>query len=262
MTGEGPAIGEPGSGETSTGAPGGSGAPPVVHVVGGGLGSVGSLTRRAARLLADAEVVVLDRPSLDQVAALAPESALRVHVGLHREGVAWSTDEVVELLAACARSGLRVVRLKGGDPHVCSRGAEEALALAAAGIAVEVTPGVTAASAAGAAAGIARGTSVTVASGNHDPAGPAVDWPGVGAVDGGLGSVVVLTGRAHQGRIVEALLAGGRHAAAPAAVVHGAGRPDEVVADADAASVGGVRLPAPAAMVVGPSPEGGPRAHP
>jgi siroheme synthase len=176
--------------------------------------------------------------------------------------VAWSTDEVVELLAACARSGLRVVRLKGGDPHVCSRGAEEALALAAAGLTVEVTPGVTSASAAGLAAGVARGAAVTVASGNHDPAGPAVDWPAVGATHGGLGSVVVLTGRAHQGRIAEGLLAGGLAAGREAAVVHAAGRPDEEVALADLASIGRVRLPAPAAMVVGPSPEGGPRAHP
>ena len=233
---------------------------PVVHVVGAGLGGVGSLTRRAARLLAEADVVVVDRPSLDDVVGLAPAAAERVHVGRNRGHRAWATDAIVNLLAERASAGLSVVRLKGGDPFVCSRGAEEALGLAARGIAVEVTPGVTAASAAGAASGVNRGASVTVVSGNHDPIGPTVVWSSIGPVVG-EGAVVVLTGRSHQGPIAAGLMAGGRGPQTAAAVVHGVGRAGVMVAKTGLGGLGAVRLPAPAAMVVGPSWQGGDHAH-
>lgn len=235
---------------------------PVVHLVGAGPGGVGSLTRRAARLLATADVVVLDRPSMDAVAALAPADAERVHVGRRPGAAAWTTAHVVDLLAERARRGDAVVRLKGGDPFVCSRGAEEAIALAGRGVVVDVTPGVTAASVAGAASGLDRGDALTVASGNHDPVGPDVDWSAVGATADGAGAVVVLTGRSHQGSIADGLLAGGRAPDDPAAVVHGAGRTDVRVRTTRLGDVATVRLAAPAAMVVGPRPPGGDRAHP
>jgi len=233
----------------------------VVHIVGAGLGGVGSLTRRGVRLLGQADVVVLDRTSLQPVSALAPAAAERVLVGRRPGHRGWSTDDIVALLADRARSGLMVVRLKSGDPLLCSRGAEEALALAEAGVEVIVTPGVTAASAAGACSGLPRGASVTVASGNHDPVGPDVDWSALGAHGHGGGAVVVLTGRAHQGRVADGLVAGGRGAKAAAAIVHGAGRPDEDVFGVTLGEVGRVRLAPPAALVVAPVPEGGSRAH-
>lgn len=232
---------------------------PTVHLVGAGLGDLGSLTRRGARLLGLAEVVVVDRPSLDAVAALAPGGAEIIHVGRLTGRRAWTTAAVVDLLVDRACAGRFVVRLKGGDPYVCSRGAEEALELADRGIAVDVTPGVSAASAAGAASGFDRGPMVTVASGNHDPMGPDVDWAAVGATPG---AVVVLTGRSHQGPIAAGLVAGGRPAAGPTAVVHGAGRPDVEVARSTLGDVAHVRLTPPAAMVVAPRPPGGDRAHP
>lgn len=240
---------------------------PVVHLVGAGPGGPGSLTRRAARWLASADVVVLDRPSLDAVADLAPAAAERVHVGLVRGGSgAWPTAEVVALLADRARAGRSVVRLKGGDPFLCSRGGEEALALAGLGVDVQVAPGVTSATAAAAASGLYRGPAVTVVSGNHDPEGPEVDWRAVGRVADGRGAVVVLTGRAHQRQIADGLLAAGRPSGWPAAVVHGAGRTDQEVVPVALAEVGTTRLPPPAALVVGgdPVPEvpGGGRAHP
>ncbi|HEX2578039.1 MAG TPA: SAM-dependent methyltransferase, partial [Aquihabitans sp.] len=160
-----------------------------------------------------------------------------------------------------ARAGRRVVRLKGGDPHLCSRGAEEAVALTARGIAVEVTPGVTAATAAGAASGLRRGASITVASGNHDPAGPVVDWASLGR-DRGDGALVVLTGRAHQRQVADGLVGGGRDRATPAAVVASAGRPQIAVRPTPLGDLGAVRLPPPAAVVVAPDRPGGGRAHP
>ncbi len=235
---------------------------PVVHLVGAGLGEVGSLTRRAVRVLAEADVVVVDRPSLDHVVGLAPAGAERVHVGRHRGHRAWATDAIVGLLADRASAGLKVVRLKGGDSFVCSRGAEEALGLAARGIAVEVIPGVTAATAAGAASGLDRGASVTVVSGNHDPIGPSVAWSLIPTLSTAHGAVVVLTGRSHQGTIADGLMAGGRAPETPSAVVHGAGRADETVIATGLAGLGAVRLPAPAAMVVGPYQPGGDHAHP
>lgn len=234
----------------------------MVHLVGAGLGGVGSLTRRAVRLLAQADVVVLDRTSLEPISALAPEAAERVLVGRHGEHRGWSTDAVVALLADRARSGLMVVRLKGGDPFLCSRGAEEALALAEAGVEVTITPGVTAASAAGACSGLPRGASVTVVSGNHDPVGPDVGWAALAAHGHGAGAVVVLTGRAHHDRVADGLIAGGRAAKTAAAMVHGAGRPDEDVSGVTLGEIGSVRLAPPAALVVAPVPEGGPCALP
>ena len=234
---------------------------PVVHLVGAGLGDLGSVTRRAARLLAHADVVVVDRRSLDDVVGLAPATAELVHVGRHGGHRAWVTEAIVDLLVDRARAGLRVVRLKGGDPFVCSRGAEEALGLADRGIAVEVTPGVTSATASGMASGIDRGLSVTVVSGNHDPIGPVVGWSTIDAIDPGAGAVVVLTGRSNQGLIAAGLMAGGRGAGTVSALVHGAGRSGEAVTPTVLGELAGVRLPAPAALVVSPCRPGGAHAH-
>ena len=116
-----------------------------VFLVGAGPGDPLLLTRRAARLLAEADVVVLDRRSLESIAALAPASAERCFVGRTADGPGWKTERVVELLVERATAGSTVVRLKSGDPFVCSRGGEEREALLQRGVACEVVPGVTAA---------------------------------------------------------------------------------------------------------------------
>jgi siroheme synthase len=226
----------------------------VVHLVGAGPGDPLLLTRRAARLLAGADVVVADRPSAAAVLALARPGAERVYVGRTPEGPAWPTDAIADLLAARAGAGLRVVRLKAGDPFVCSRGAEEAAALAARGVPVAVTPGVTAATAAPLAAGLSRGTTVTVASGDRDLRAAPVPWEACADPET---SLVVLTGRAQQGAIAARLTAAGLPADTPAAVVHAACRPGTRVVATTLAGLGATRLPPPAAMVIG-----GGRAHP
>jgi uroporphyrin-III C-methyltransferase len=225
---------------------------PVVDLVGAGPGDPLLLTRRAARLIDAADVVVVDRPSLAPVLALAPPAAERIHVGRTGAGPAWPLDDVADLLAARARAGCRVVRLKSGDPFVCSRGAEEVAALAARGVDCTVTPGVTAATAAPLAAGAGRGATVTVASGDadRDPVAAAVPWE---AVADPAASLVVLTGRAAQGAIAGRLIAAGLPATTPAAVVHAAGRPGTRVAATTLAGLGATRLPPPAAFVVGPA---------
>jgi siroheme synthase len=221
---------------------------PAVHLVGAGPGDPLLLTRRAARLLAEADVVVADRHSAAPILALARPGAERVYVGRTPEGPAWTTDAIADLLAARARAGLAVVRLKSGDPFVCSRGAEEAAALAARGVPADVTPGVTAATAAPLAAGLARGTTVTVASGDRDPYAAPVPWD---ALADPAASLVVLTGRAQQGAIAARLVEAGLPADTPAAVVHAAARSGTRVAATTLAGLGATRLPPPAAVVIG-----------
>jgi uroporphyrin-III C-methyltransferase len=235
--------------------------PPTVHLVGAGPGDPMLLTRRAARLLAAADVVVLDRRSLEPIADLAPSGAERIFVGRADGHPAWDTDAVADLLADRARStgpadrtGPTVVRLKSGDPFVCSRGGEELEALTARGVHVVVTPGVSAATAAPLAAGMPRGRTVTFLAGNDDPVYPAID---VGALADPAGSLVVLVGRARQGALATSLMAAGLDPTTPAAVVHAATRPGARVVHTTLADLGAHRLPPPATVVVGPA-----RAHP
>jgi siroheme synthase len=232
---------------------------PAIDLVGAGPGDPRLLTRRAARLLDAADVVVVDRHSLDPVLARVRPDAERVYVGRTPEGRAWTTDAVADLLAERARAGRAVVRLKSGDPFVCSRGAEEVAALAARGVGCRVTPGVTAATAAPLAAGLVAGSTVTIASGDRDPDAAPVPWEDLADP---AASLVVLTGRAQQGEIARRLLAAGLPPDIPATVVHAATRPGTEVARTTLAALGGTRLPPPAAFVVGPHPDGGDRARP
>lgn len=233
---------------------------PVVHLVGAGPGDPMLLTRRGARLLSAADVVVLDRRSLSAIADLAPAEAERCFVGRTAAGPGWETDQVVDLLVDRARAGLRVVRLKSGDPFVCSRGGEEHLALLERGIACDVVPGVTAATASPLAAAVPRGRTVTILAGNDDPCYPAFD---VATVADPAGSLVVLTGRSRQAALSADLVAAGLPATTPVVVVHGATRPGERVARCALADLGTTHLPAPATVVIGPvGAEEGRRAHP
>jgi uroporphyrin-III C-methyltransferase len=227
-----------------------------VYLVGAGPGDPGLLTLRGAEVLRTADVVVHDRLVAPALLELAPARAERVDVGKRPGGPAVPQEEICALLVERARRGLRVVRLKGGDPFVFGRGGEEALALARAGVPVEVVPGVSAATAAPAAAGIpvthrglARSFAVATATG---AGGEAVDLaPLARAVD----TLVVLMAAARLEPTCRALLEAGRSPAEPAAVVSWATTPrqravlgtlGDLPALARAAGVG-----APATLVVG-----------
>ncbi|MEA2275905.1 MAG: uroporphyrin-III C-methyltransferase [Solirubrobacteraceae bacterium] len=225
----------------------------TVHLVGAGPGDPALLTRAALEALAGADAVVYDRPSLDEVVALARPSAERHLVGLAPGRRALAQDEVNALLVELGRSHGAVVRLKSGDPFVASRGGEEARALAAAGVAVRVTPGVSAALAAPAAAGIPLmlrqlSVTVTVVDGNDDPEhGAPPDWEAIARVGGTL---VILTGRGRIRRIAARLQAGGLAPDTPVAAISAGSRPSQRVERGTLAELP-PPLPPPVTFVVG-----------
>ena len=126
----------------------------IVFLVGAGPGAADLLTLRAQRLLGEADVIVHDRLVTDEVLDMARRDAERIFVGKARANHCMRQEDINALLVRLGREGRKVVRLKGGDPFVFGRGGEEAEALANAGVACEVVPGVTAALACAAQAGI------------------------------------------------------------------------------------------------------------
>ena len=196
----------------------------LVSLVGAGPGDPELLTRRAAQRLAEANLVLYDALVDPAVLELAGK-AQRFYVGKRAGRHHVTQEQIHRILIRAARRGQRVVRLKGGDPFVFGRGGEEALALAEAGIAFEVVPGISSSVAAPALAGIPvthRGmsTGFVVVSGHADEAWqPALDSLAPGAV-----TVVVLMGLAHRAAIASRLLARGWTRATPAAIVWAASR--------------------------------------
>lgn len=226
----------------------------TVYLVGAGPGDPGLLTRRGAELLAIADVVIYDRLSAPSLLDLAPAGAERINVGKRSPGGA-TQDEIHELLVRHGRTGKTVVRLKGGDPFVFARGAEEMAVLYEAGIAVEVVPGITSAIAAPAYAGIPvtrrySSTSFTVVTGHEDPnkGRVDVDWESIAKVGG---TIVILMGVANIATIAERLQAGGLPAETPAAAVRWGTRPEQHTIRATLGTIAAQPLAAPSVIVVG-----------
>jgi len=229
----------------------------TVALVGGGPGDPELITVRGRRLLAAADVVVVDRLApgllLDE---LRPETEV-VDASKIPYGPARTQDEINRVLVDRALAGHFVVRLKGGDPYLFGRGGEEVLACAAAGVPVTVVPGVTSALAAPAVAGIPvthRGVAheLVVVSGHLPPGHPEskVDWAALGRL---RGTICVLMGLKNLPHIAAALLAGGRAADTPAAVVQEATTPAQRVVRATLGTVAdaAAAVPPPAVVVIG-----------
>jgi uroporphyrin-III C-methyltransferase/precorrin-2 dehydrogenase/sirohydrochlorin ferrochelatase len=228
----------------------------VVHLVGGGPGDEGLLTVRGRRLLALADVVVVDRLAPRSVLAhLAPDVEI-IDCGKTPGHHQLTQDQINDVLVDRARRGLDVVRLKGGDPFVLGRGGEEALACQAAGVGVEVVPGVTSAVSVPAAAGIPvthRGvTSSFALVSAHDGIEPVLDAAREHATSTTL---VLLMGVRLLRDSAAALVASGRDRDTPVAVIERgwtAGQRTTVGTLATIAGLAAARgVESPAVIVVG-----------
>ncbi|MBN2196637.1 MAG: uroporphyrinogen-III C-methyltransferase [Polyangiaceae bacterium] len=229
-----------------------------VWLVGAGPGDPALITIRGRDVLASAEVVLHDALSHPVLLELCPRAEIR-DVGKRYGQPSPTQESITEQLVALAREGRRVVRLKGGDPLLFARGAEEALALAAAGVPFEIVPGIASPVAASAYAGISlthRGlsSSVTFITGSDRD---AVEWSPAAweRLATATDTICVLMGLRRLEAISEALIRGGRRPATPAAMVQWGARPEQRVVTATlgtiAEAVRGARLKSPAILFVG-----------
>jgi uroporphyrinogen III methyltransferase/synthase len=234
-------------------------SPGRVYLVGAGPGDPRLITLRGVQCLAQADVVVYDYLVNPQVLEHARPGAELVCLGRHGTGRILTQDEINARLVSDARAGRTVVRLKGGDPAVFARAAEEIQALAEAGIPFEIVPGITAALAAGSHAGISLthrelASAVALVTGHEQdgkPA-PAIDYAALAAFPGTL---VFYMGVTSAGEWSDALVAAGKPPATPVAIVRRCSLPDQETLRCTLGTLADVvarhELRPPAIMIVG-----------
>lgn len=198
----------------------------TVHLVGAGPGDPDLLTLRAARLIMSAKIIVHDGLVDPAILAMARPGAKMISVAKRRDRHTMPQDEINALLVAEALAGNDVVRLKGGDPFVFGRGGEEAEACRAAGVRVEVVPGISAALGAAAAAQIplTHRDSASIVSfvAGQCKSLTEQDWTGLA----GKGrTLVIYMGIATAEAIAEKLIEDGLAPDVPVAVIENASRP-------------------------------------
>ena len=228
----------------------------TVFLVGAGPGDPDLLTLRAARLLEAATLVVHDGLVDPAILAMVPEGARMISVAKQRARHTMPQDEINALLVREALAGRDVVRLKGGDPFIFGRGGEEAEACHAAGVPVQVVPGVSAALGAAAAAQIplTHRDSASIVSfvagqckGLDDQ-----NWAGLAGVGRTL---VIYMGVATSDAIAEKLMADGLAPDMPIAVIENAARPSMRVLRGALAGLGALvaeaKVKSPALIVIG-----------
>ncbi|NUN15818.1 MAG: uroporphyrinogen-III C-methyltransferase [Myxococcales bacterium] len=232
----------------------------VVSLVGAGPGDPGLLTLHAVDRLRNADVIIYDHLIPPFVLELANAAAQRIYVGKWgAETRAMPQEAINDLMVVCAKSGRRVVRMKGGDPFVFGRGGEEASHLAAHKIPFEIIPGVTSAIAAPAYAAIPvtdrrLSSSFLVVTGHENPerVERRVDW---GRIANAADTLVILMGFQQIESICLALTAAGRSPDTPAAVISGGTGARQVVVEATLATLPSILAqhppPAPSLCIVG-----------
>ena len=229
-----------------------------VLLVGAGPGDPELLTVRAHRIISQAEVIVHDRLVSPEILALAPSHARRIDVGKTPRRHPVPQERINELLIDLALAGDAVVRLKGGDPFIFGRGGEEMEAVRAAGIPVEVIPGITAAQAASAATRVPltqRGvvTGLRYVTGHCRAGAPLdLDWAGLADPETTL---VIYMGAANMAEISAKLISHGMPKDLPVLAVSSATTPREkrLISELGliASDVIEAALPAPVLFIVG-----------
>jgi uroporphyrinogen III methyltransferase/synthase len=242
--------------------------PGIVYLVGAGPGDPHLLTRRGAEVLGRADVVLYDHLANERLLDLAPHAAIRICAGKSIGHCTLDQEQINVLLRDHGSAGRIVVRLKGGDPLVFGRGAEEAEYLARHGIPFEIVPGVTSGVGVTAYAGIpvthrSLASAVAFITGHDDPESnvgaaparsdrPRLDWPALARFPGTL---VVYMGVTHLPAICRTLIKHGKPAHTPAAVIESGTLPAQRVLDGTLATIGeqSRRIVArpPALLVVG-----------
>jgi uroporphyrin-III C-methyltransferase/precorrin-2 dehydrogenase/sirohydrochlorin ferrochelatase len=228
-----------------------------VYLVGAGPGNPDLLTFRALRLMQQADVVVYDRLVSPPILDMCRRDADRVYVGKERDNHALPQEDINLLLVRLAKEGKRVLRLKGGDPFIFGRGGEEALALARAGIAFEVVPGITAATGVAAAVGIplthrAIAQACVLVTGSRRKSDPELDWKGLARPGQ---TIVVYMGLAGLERVSRELIAHGLSPRTPAAIIQQGTTPGQRFVGGTLAALPRLaveaRLRAPTLIVIG-----------
>ncbi|WP_347266650.1 uroporphyrinogen-III C-methyltransferase [Paracoccus sp. (in: a-proteobacteria)] len=229
-----------------------------VYLIGAGPGDPDLLTVRALRLLQSADVVVHDRLVSDEIMALVPARIRRIAVGKASGFHPVPQERINEILVELGGAGLVVARLKGGDPTIFGRGGEEHEALAAAGIACEYVPGITAAQGASAAAGFPL-THRGLATGlrhvtGHRARDQALDLDWASLADPQT-TLAVYMGAANMAEIARELIAHGMPADLPVLAISQASTPRERRLRAPLAAIAAelalTPLPAPLLFVIG-----------
>jgi len=227
--------------------------PGKLYLIGAGPGDPELLTLKAVRLLKEADVVLYDRLVGPEILTHARPGVELIYVGKHQGEQEWKQNCIFDLIRKHALAGKTVARLKGGDPLVFGRGAEEwALALRH-GIEVELVPGVTSAISVPGLAGIPLtyrevSQSFAIITG-HCHAGRSQEWAKYASVD----TLVVLMGVKNRDFIARSLIEAGRSPRQPAAFVERGSTPDERVIESDLETVasGKVKASNPAVLVIG-----------
>ena len=231
--------------------------PGSVWLVGAGPGGPGLVSLLAYHALAQADVIVHDALVSPDLLAMAPAHIERIFAGKRGGKPSPKQADISLQLIALAKEGKRVLRLKGGDPYMFGRGGEEAGALAAAGIAFRIVPGISSGIGGLAYAGIPvthRDTNQAVIFlTGHDETGAVphgVNWP---AVAEAAPVIVMFMAVKHLGSIAEKLLAAGRAGDESLAIVSHAATPHQTVIQTTLAQAGSlVDVPTPAIVVLGP----------
>ncbi|HVR38856.1 MAG TPA: uroporphyrinogen-III C-methyltransferase [Thermoanaerobaculia bacterium] len=228
-----------------------------VFLVGAGPGDPGLLTVRAAELIERADLVALDALVSKEIAARIPKTTEVVYVGKRSSAHTLPQDKINQLLVDEAKKGKTIVRLKGGDPFVFGRGGEEAEELVAAGVPVEIVPGISSSVAGPAYAGIpvthrSYATSVTLVTGHEADESTGIKWGALAQLDG---TIVFMMGFANLPVITQKLMQHGMPPDRGAAVISNGTRPEQRTVTGTLrnieARVAAANLPTPALIVVG-----------